>query len=169
MEEEQWRVQNCLQPMDSMTNRQGMNVVTRRGKADYTNTCFHNALIIKEEAVPENKSAHELAKEENFRHEVRIAQKEQLNMMNEVSAATRGDKALEREKMKTEMQDLEKELKELQKADGQNKISQHKDSPKRMPIKEKVEEIQKQKKMEDLFEKQFLADVVESSLSKEKL
>ena len=87
---------------------------------DYTNTRFHNAVVVKNDQFMQNeleklkKGAYDKAKEEQTKKSIMKAQKENQNRINSQKAQQRGKKALYEQISKKDKELFEKEMQKLQ-------------------------------------------------------
>lgn len=110
--------QSQLQSISKITNRLETSAVVKSQQLDYTNTRFHNALIVRhdvQQAFQEEveKGAFEKAKDATTEKHKEKAQKENLNRENEMKARERGQKALNTHLAKKDKEIFEKEMKKV--------------------------------------------------------
>ncbi|CDW85272.1 ribosomal protein l18a [Stylonychia lemnae] len=138
------------------------NSIISKSQLDYTNTRFHNALILRHDhdnVIQEEleKCAYEKAKTEATKKNIEKAKKESIVRQNELKAKERGKQALEIEQSKKDKEEFEKEMKKIQVKEGYEKIQNGlKDKTNlNLAVNEKKQK-QKQEKLQNLFEQEFL-------------
>ena len=157
---------HSISKISKFSNKVENSIISKAGGLDYTNTRFHNALIMRhdtEQAMAEElkKGAFDLAKDEATKANIQKAQKENLNRMNQEKAKKRGKEALEKVTTKRDQELYEKEMKKVQIEENWEKIKNgikdksHSETG-NIAYQEKKEK-QKKEKLESVFEQEFFS------------
>ncbi|OMJ87326.1 hypothetical protein SteCoe_11014 [Stentor coeruleus] len=123
------------------------------GKIDYSQTHFHNPIILKHDF--EGRTAKENAEEETEQAILRFQEKEQTKIFHQQKAEERGENALLQVHVDRELAKLNRQLEKFRKADGDVKIKRGMNDntlQNRCIVKETQDKFKKQLRLERMFE-----------------
>ncbi len=127
-----------------------------KGPVDFKNTHFHNPVIVKHDM--ETKTAVDKAQEERAKLQELLAEEARVKLDMQERAKNRGQQALNTQIVEQQMGHFLTEIEKFRKADGYDKIQKGKQgapTQNRCYIKETSSTQDKQKKLEQIFEKMF--------------
>lgn len=130
-----------------------------KGPVDFKNTHFHNPVIVKHDM--ESKTAVDKAQEERARLQELLAEEARVKHDMQERAKNRGQQALNTQIVEKQMGNFLNEIEKFRKADGYDKIEKGKQgapTQNRSYIKETNSTQNKQKKLEQIFEKMFTVE-----------
>lgn len=123
------------------------------GKVNYSQTHFHNPIILKHDF--DGRTAKENAEEETEQALLRFQEKEQTKIVHQQKAEERGENALLQVYVDRELAKLNKQLEKFRKADGNVKIKRGMNDntlQNRCIVKETQDKFKKQLQLERMFE-----------------